>query len=352
MIFSVDKDTQSLNHLPEHQFSSLGILERQDLEEWVIDEPRILGEELLVVTSEFEGFEDTADRLDVLALDTSGKLVVVELKRDKADKTTDLQAIKYASYCSTLTAEDVQKEYRTFWNTRDNEEYSPEDVGADFVEFLDRNLGGEYVTKTEDGWADFELSDKPRILLAAGEYGIEITSPVMWLIEEYGVDITCVRIEAHEHQGRILLNTQQVIPVTEAEEYMTRRRQKQEKQTQSGEYKTTLSVLLERDVLAPGDIVVFDKARVPDQANREWDPEDDFWRGRVTENRGQSDALEWLYDNELCSFTGAAKELLHELVERDRDKVLSGYEYWTHPEFEYERLYNLRDQAVTGDKRQ
>ena len=352
MIFSVDKEAKSLNHLPEKRFASLGVLERQDLGEWVIDESRILGEELLVVTSEFQGFEDTSDRLDVLALDTKGKLVVVELKRDKADKTTDLQAIKYASYCSTLTAEDIQKEYRTFWNARDSTNYSPEEVGAVFVEFLDEHLSEEYATVTEDSWADFELDDKPRILLAAGEYGTEITSPVMWLIEEYGVDITCVRIEAYEHRDRILLNTQQVIPVTEAEEYMTKRREKQEKQESSGTYQWTLSVLLERGVLASGDIVVFAESMVPEESDREWDPDDDFWRGRVTGKQGQSDAVEWLHDEKLYSFTGLTKEILHRLVERDKTKTLNGYGYWGHPAFGYEQLYELREEGATAAGRE
>lgn len=84
----------------------------------MIENPEILGEELLVIQSEYANFEETSDRLDVLALDPEGKLMVVELKRDEADDTTDLQAIKYASYCATLTAEEVQKEYRTFWNGR------------------------------------------------------------------------------------------------------------------------------------------------------------------------------------------------------------------------------------------
>lgn len=346
MIFSVDKEANSLEHVPGQQFASLGVLERQDIEEWAIDEPRILGEELLVITSEFQGFEETYDRLDVLALDTDGKLVVVELKRDKADKTTDLQAIKYASYCSTLTAVDIQKEYRTFWNLRDDADYSPEEVGAEFVEFLNATPSEDYERHAEEGWADFELDDKPRILLAAGEYGTEVTSPVMWLIEEYGVDITCVRIEAYEHRDRILLNTQQVIPVAEAEEYMTKRRQKQEKQESSGEYETTLSVLLDRGVLAEGDIVVFDEARVPEDADRGWDENDEFWRARVTGKQGQTNTLMWLHDKNLYSFTGAAKELLHQLVGRDKDKVLSGYDYWTHPEFGHERLYRLRDRGV------
>lgn len=92
----------------------MGVLERQDLQEWTIEQPRILGEDLLIITSEYANFQDTRDRPDLLALDTSGKLVVIELKRDRADRTTDLQAIKYASYCATLTAEDIQKDYREF----------------------------------------------------------------------------------------------------------------------------------------------------------------------------------------------------------------------------------------------
>jgi hypothetical protein len=216
MIFSVEKENGTPEYLSERAYSSIGLLERQDLEGWAIEEPRILGEDLLVVTSEFEDFERTRDRLDILALDRAGKLLVVELKRDRADETTDLQAIKYASYCATLTPRQVQEEYRDFWADHRNEPLPPEAVGETFTEFLNEHSDEEVVT-VEDGWADFELDDKPRILLAAGSYGIEVTSPVLWLIEEYGMDITCVRIRAYEHRDRVLLDSQQTIPIAEAE---------------------------------------------------------------------------------------------------------------------------------------
>lgn len=129
MIYVVDKDEKEVEQLTERTFSRLGILERQDLEEWVIEHPRILGEELLIITSEYENFVETDDRLDILAMDPAGKLVVIELKRDVADKTTDLQAIKYASYCATLTAEDVQKDFKEFWNSREADGLKSEDIG-------------------------------------------------------------------------------------------------------------------------------------------------------------------------------------------------------------------------------
>lgn len=350
MIFSVDREAEVLEHLSEQELSELDILERENLEEWVIDEPRILGEDLRIITAEFDKFEDLYDRLDIMALDPRGNLVVVELKRDKADRTTDLQAIKYASYCATLTAEQIQQEYRDFWSDRNGESLTPEEVGQRFADYLDETATGE-IAFTEDGWANFELDDRPRILLAAGRFGPEVTSPVMWLIQEFGMDITCTRIDAYKIDGKVLLNSQQVIPVPEAEEYMTKRREKQEKQKSSKQVTWTLPTLLDGGVLEPGDIVIFDERQVPEGADVEWNPEDDFWRARVTGDTGQQDNVEWLHNGETFSFTGLTREILHQLAGRDKSKQLNGYRYWVHPEFEWRTLLDLRRSDVKGGER-
>lgn len=348
MLFAVDENGGTLEGLREQDLSDLGFLERQDLQEWTIEQPRILGEDLLIITSEYANFEDTRDRLDILALDQTGTLVVVELKRDRADRTTDLQAIKYASYCATLTAEDVQKDYREFWSSREETELTPESVGQTFVDFIGES---DSLTTSSDGWAEFELDQKPRIVLAAGSFGTEITAPVMWLIEEYGMDVTCRRIESYKHQGRVLLNSQQVIPVAEAEEYMTKRREKQEKQQQRSRRPAAINALLEREVLRPGERVRFDPERVPSDANRDWNEDDDFWWATVTGDTGQSDNVRWDHDGELYSFTGLTKEVLHELVGRDRDEALNGYKYWCHPEFDNRTLSDLRNGEASGADR-
>jgi len=225
---------------------------------------------------------------------------------------------------------------------------TPEDVGQTFTEFLKEVAD---LTTSSEGWAEFELDQKPRIVLAAGSFGTEITAPVMWLIEEYGMDITCRRIEAYEHQGRVLLNSQQVIPVAEAEEYMTKRREKQEKQQQKSRRPAAINVLLERGVLRPGDRVKFDPERVPADANRMWDENDDFWWATVTGETGQSDNVHWEQDGEVYSFTGLTKEVLHELVGRDRDEALNGYKYWNHPEFDDRTLSELRSSEASGAER-
>lgn len=48
------------------------------------------------------GDERVRDRLDMLLLDTTGSLVIAELKRYKAPDTADLQALEYAANCSQL----------------------------------------------------------------------------------------------------------------------------------------------------------------------------------------------------------------------------------------------------------
>ena len=69
--------------------------------------PTILGEELLIISSECDRFDKTHEQLDLLSLDKDGSLVVIELKRDNSGKNVDLQAIKYAAYCSTLRLADL-----------------------------------------------------------------------------------------------------------------------------------------------------------------------------------------------------------------------------------------------------
>lgn len=89
-------------------FADAGLRERDELQQWIIDHPEILGDELKVVSFEFDRWETyggtpARDRLDVLALDRAGRLVVAELKRDRASDTTTMQALNYAAMVSRFS---------------------------------------------------------------------------------------------------------------------------------------------------------------------------------------------------------------------------------------------------------
>lgn len=340
MIFRVgDGEPRSLS---QRRFADLEMVEA-DIEALVVERPKILGEDLLVVASQYSKFDKTDERPDVLALDRNGKLVVVELKRDTADETTDLQAIKYASYLSTVTAEQIQEDYRQFWNgRREDDELTPEDVGDEFAEFLGDD---EPLPTTESGYADFSLDDKPRILLAAGSFGPEITTPVIWLQREYGLDVTCVELQAYQTGEETLINPRQVLPIPEAEEYMAKRRQKDDEQSSQSRAKPAINVLLEEGVVAEGDRVIFNEAEVPAEADPEFDSDDEFWQAEVTGEIGHT-ALRWEKTGEKHSCTGLTAEILERATGEPHD--VNGYPRWCHPNYEMKTLAQLRREKV-GD---
>lgn len=107
-LFSLGTGLTGTPHpVPPASFKAMGALEVQDIERWLKARPEVLGEDLLIISSQFSGFENTKDRPDLLALDRIGKLVVVEIKRDDSGAAQDLQALRYAAYLSTAKADDV-----------------------------------------------------------------------------------------------------------------------------------------------------------------------------------------------------------------------------------------------------
>jgi hypothetical protein len=165
MLYLYDKQNKSLAPCKETEFRSYGLLERQDLAKWVEQYPAILGEELLIITSEYDRFDKTNERLDLLALDKDGNLVVIELKRDDSGKNVDLQAIKYAAYCSTLRLTDIVDMYVKYHKQK-GVEVAADAAQAAILDFIDND--------------DFEeINDRPRIILVSKEFRPEVTASVL-----------------------------------------------------------------------------------------------------------------------------------------------------------------------------
>ena len=300
--------------------AAAGITEA-DLQGWIIADPGIIDDELLIITAEYGGFEGLRDRLDLLALDPSGTVVLIELKRDRADATTDLQALKYASYCATLTARDLQEQYQRFWGDRGE---TPLSIAAVRDAFAAHLTGVETAVDDEGDWLRFPIDDRPRVLLVAGSFGTEVTSPVLWLQQEFGIDLRCIRVDTYTLDAEaIVLDTRQILPVPETAEYQTRRTRKE--QAQAGSRRPpAIGVLLERGVLSAGDTVAFDTDRLPAAALEDADPA--IFTATVTGETGQS-ALEG-HDGERHSVTGAAHRVFELVAPQEQPSSLNGYKYW------------------------
>jgi hypothetical protein len=55
-MFKIDKTNNRISRLESEKFSDLGFREREHLQEWLANEPEALGEELLIIQKEFDGF--------------------------------------------------------------------------------------------------------------------------------------------------------------------------------------------------------------------------------------------------------------------------------------------------------
>lgn len=74
MMFQVDRSQNRLRRLPERRFGDLALREREHLQEWLAHQPDVLGEDLLIIQKEFDGFDGTRERLDLLALDKENRV--------------------------------------------------------------------------------------------------------------------------------------------------------------------------------------------------------------------------------------------------------------------------------------
>jgi len=95
-MYLIAKIANRISKLQAKTFSDLGFKERENLQEWIANNPEALGEEILIIQKEFDGFNDTSERLDLLALDKQGNIIVIENKLDDTGRDVTWQVLKYA----------------------------------------------------------------------------------------------------------------------------------------------------------------------------------------------------------------------------------------------------------------
>ncbi len=294
-------------------FISLNIWERAHIQEWIRKEPKILGEDLFILTIEFNKYVQSSDRLDILALDKKGNLVVIELKRDDFAAYADLQAIRYAAMVSSMTLENLSHyvvEYRRkYYHEHD---YSTDKALEELKEFVEVD--------------DFkELSNRPRIILCSENFSTELTTTVLWL-NQCGLGISCVRIRPHRVGDKIVVVPTVIIPVPEAKQYQTEIQKKEEaKQDVTSRTKrpTTIKVLWDAGKIKTGDQLVL-AGDLPDYIKSEFNENDLYFRAEITGKQGKTNTVKWLKDEQV--FYSNERRILKAL--RILTQPYNRYVYW------------------------
>ncbi|CAI9120404.1 DUF4268 domain-containing protein [Brytella acorum] len=205
-MFKVVRNTNRIQPLVKKRFSDLGFKERDHIQEWLVYQPDALGEELLIIQKEFDGFDDTRERLDLLALDKKGNLVVIENKLDDSGRDVVWQSLKYTAYVSSLKKIQIIEIYQDYLNRYEGGGVASEKV-CEFLEIDDIDP------------AVLNSGNSQRIMLIAARFRKEVTATVLWLISR-GIVIQCFKITPYSMEKEVLIDIDQIIPPPEASDYM------------------------------------------------------------------------------------------------------------------------------------
>ena len=210
-MYRIDAEANRITPLEVKRFSELKFFERFHLQEWLENAPDAFGEELLIVQKEFDGFDDTRERLDLLALDKDGNLVVIENKLDDSGRDVVWQAMKYASYCANLSRAQVVDIYQRYLNqhrgSNDSEPANAEDKLCDF-------LGVEDLKE-----ASINRTRSQRLIFVAARFRKEVTNVVLWL-SQFEIACQCFKVTPYASGNDLFLNVEQIIPTPESREFM------------------------------------------------------------------------------------------------------------------------------------
>lgn len=146
-----------------------GRTEPYDLEPWIQSNPEILSTDISVIGRQVTS---KSGPIDLLAIDSSGNLVVIELKRDRLPREALAQAIDYASDIATWSVEKIS-------------------------EVCTSNTGKTLEEIFEEQFPDIELesiniNSTQRILLVGFSIEASLERMIEWLSDGYAVNINAI----------------------------------------------------------------------------------------------------------------------------------------------------------------
>ncbi|WP_237071970.1 DNA-binding protein [Mycobacterium avium] len=174
MMFTIADLEAECVPMPSRRLVDLGILEPIHLERWIVDHPEVLGDQIKIVTTQYDKWSSNSgdlarERLDILGLDSSGQLVVVELKRG-TDSRIHLQAITYAALVAGFSKETLADAHACYLSRITSGTVSP----ADARQRLEQHVDG--------AWED-DILTVPKIILLAEDFTAQTYTTVAWLSE-------------------------------------------------------------------------------------------------------------------------------------------------------------------------
>ncbi len=203
----IDRTNKKLTPMTNPTLNDAGLLERGDVQRLIRQNSEVffqeMGEPLLLLGEEIHPTGVVDDRIDLLALDPQGAVVVIELKRGH-DRYQLLQALSYAAMVSEWEPQQVVE---AFSQTDLHREQDAEEA---LEEFLEVDLA--------------DVNKSQRVILLAEGFDYEVLAAARWLSQEYGVDIRCYQMSLASDENSEYINCTCIYPPPELRDHAIKRK--------------------------------------------------------------------------------------------------------------------------------
>ena len=190
-IYNVGEGESDFTQFVPRNASSLTIKEKH-IENWMATEPKLL-------FSNYDAIEIIAQEIsgevmaDLLAMDSQGNLIIIEIKRDGSDRNTVGQILDYAALLASWKYED----FNDLWK-----KYKGTNAGDLFEEF--KNF-----SENPDFRKD-EFLKQRRLFILASSVDESMKRIIRWLSESYDVPIDYVPFQFYENNGQVILQISKI----------------------------------------------------------------------------------------------------------------------------------------------
>ena len=193
-LFRLDASKNVFTPLKAFRPSSIQVKEKH-IEEWIAKNPELLfsyPEEVMIIAQEVSG-ELMAD---LLAVDSQGSLIIIEIKRDSSDRNTIGQILDYAALLNSWSDKNFNKRWQDFSESKGR------DLFEAFKEFIDISNFDRH---------DF-LKQKRLFILASSE-DESVKRIISWLRDTHHVPIDFVPFQFYQddqHSEQLILEIEKI----------------------------------------------------------------------------------------------------------------------------------------------
>jgi len=179
-----------------------GRKEAEDLEKWIVSDPNIIGQDILIIG---EQVQTRSGVIDFLGIDQLGNLLIIELKRDKIPRVALAQAIDYASDVASWEIEKINELCLKLRN-QNLEDYLNENF---------ENIDLE----------DLAINKAQRILLVGFSIEESLQRMIEWLSNTYNVNVNALLLKYFKTKSEDEMLARTMIIPEEIEKERIRRKQ-------------------------------------------------------------------------------------------------------------------------------